>query len=80
MQAHPDSWRVAYALQPQGQELDAPKLARLLDGLTLTAPAILTRAAGEAEPAQREAELLEWVLQLPSSCPARLEAGSDLRR
>ena len=71
---------MAYALQPQGQELDAPNLARLLDGLTLTAPAILTRAAGEAEPARREAELLEWVLQLPGSCPPWLETGSDLAR
>ena len=81
MQAYPEgSWRLAYALQPQRQALEAPQLARLLDGLTLTAPAILTRTAGESEPARREAEFLEWVLQLPGSCPPLPDTGTFLPR
>jgi hypothetical protein len=65
-----DGWRAAYALQPPAHAIEPAELARLLDGLTQTAPAILTRAAADSDPAAKEAELLELVAQLAGSCPA----------
>ncbi len=75
------SWRAELAQQPQRQLLQPQQLTRLLDWFSQASPALLIRpqagptiltrpAAADAAPVRKEADMMEWLAQLPGACPA----------
>ncbi|CAL8462813.1 g2346 [Coccomyxa elongata] len=86
------NWRTELALQPQRQLLQPQQLTRLLDWLCQASPAILTRPQGaptiltrpspasEPAPTRKEADMMEWLVQLPGACAALDESQPTARR
>lgn len=78
------AWRAELAQQPQRQLLQPQQLTRLLDWFTQASPALLIRphagpsiltrpaatGAADAAPVRKEADMMEWLVQLPGTCPA----------
>lgn len=80
------------ALQPQQHLLQPQQLMRLLDWLSQASPAILTRPQGaptiltrpnqssEPAPTRKEADMMEWLVQLPGACAPLDESEPAARR